>query len=105
MISHQIAGQKRPTDDGLLERIENERYPSNCAVLALLSRVTDILETNDYISERMEDDHYVAFTALDTLRGKMSEAIDEDESGITEHKKREDAIRSRHDYSCKSEAA
>lgn len=97
MIFHQIARQKRPTDNGLLERIENDRRPSSYAVLALLSRAADILEKNDYISERMEDDHYAAFTALDTLRGKMSKALHEDESGITSINNRDDTIRRYHD--------
>ncbi|WP_248460593.1 hypothetical protein [Parasaccharibacter sp. TMW 2.1888] len=92
MISEQIAHQNRPTDNGLLERVERDRHPSSFAVLALISRVADILERNDYTSERMEDEHYVAFTALDTLRGKMSQSLYEDEMGITDMNKRQDEI-------------
>lgn len=105
LIPHQTKGQRRPTDNGLLERIESERCPSNYAVLALITRAADILEKNDYLNECLEDESYVAFDALDKLRGKLSERLDEDESGIAAMKRREDAIRNRHDYIRKSEAA
>lgn len=105
MISDQIARQKRPMDNGLLERVERDRHPSSFALLALISRVADILEVNGYTSERMEDDHHAAFTALDMLRGKMSQSLYEDEAGITAHALREDAVRNHHDCTRKSEAA
>lgn len=97
LISEQIAHQNRPTDNGLLERVERDRHPSSFAMLALISRCADVLERDDYTNERLEEDHYVAFTALDVLRGKLSECLHEDETGLTAQKRREDAIRAYHD--------
>ncbi|MCX5616020.1 hypothetical protein NQF87_03395 [Bombella sp. TMW 2.2559] len=105
LISEQIAHQNHPTDNGLLERVENGRNPSKRAVLALISRTADVLDKNDWLNECLEDEAYVAFDALDKLRGKLSDCIDEDDTGVTEVKRREDAIRQRHDYNRKSEAA
>lgn len=96
-IVSQIAGEELPTDKGLLERIEADRNPSPFAMLALISRCADVLERDDYTNERLEEDHYVAFTALDVLRGKLSECLHEDETGLTAQKRREDAIRAYHD--------
>lgn len=83
MISEQIAHQNRPTDNGLLERVERDRHPSSFAVLALISRVADILEKNDALNERAEDEAWIAFDAMDKLRGRLSTILYEDEAGIT----------------------
>ncbi len=92
MLSDQIANQKRPTDNGLLERVERDRHPSSFAVLALISRVADILEKNDTLNERVEDEAWIAFEALDKLRGRMSTILYEDEAGITAENKRRNRI-------------
>ncbi|MCX5615380.1 hypothetical protein NQF87_00070 [Bombella sp. TMW 2.2559] len=104
-IESQISRTKRPSDSGLLERVENGRNPSKRAVLALISRTADVLDKNDWLNECLEDETYVAFDALDKLRGKLSDCIDEDDTGVTEVKRHEDAIKQRHDYNRKSEAA
>ncbi len=90
MLSNQIAHQNRPTDNGLLERIERDRHPSSFAVLALISRTADILEKNDTLNERVEDEAWIAFDALDKLRGRLSTILYEDEAGITAENKRRD---------------
>lgn len=104
MIKRQISRQKRPSDNGLLERVEGGN-PSLYALAALISRVADLLEKDSYLTECLEDEAYVAFDALDKLRGKFLENMYEDETGITAANQREDAIRDRHDYNRKSEAA
>lgn len=100
-----IVRQRRPTDNGLLERIENDRNPSQSDMRSLISRVADILERNDYLNDCFEDETYMAFDALDKLWGKMSDHLYEDQTGITAEKQRENTIRDRHDYNRKSEAA
>ena len=92
LISGQIAHQNRPTDNGLLERVERDRHPSSFAVLALISRTADILEKNDTLNERVEDEAWIAFDALDKLRGKLSDILYEDEAGITAENKRRNRI-------------
>ncbi|MUH03154.1 hypothetical protein GM609_06565 [Bombella sp. ESL0387] len=92
LISEQIAHQNRPTDNGLLERVERDRHPSSSALLALISRVADILEKNDTLNKRVEDETWIAFDALDKLRGKLSTILYEDEAGITAENKRHDKI-------------
>lgn len=83
-ITYQIARQKRPTDNGLLERIERDGdNHSLYSVLALISRTADILEKSDYLNESLEDESWLAFDALDKLRGKLSDILYEDEAGIT----------------------
>lgn len=104
MIKRQIARQKRPSDNGLLERVEGGN-PSLYALAALIDRVSDILEKDSYLTECLEDETYVAFDALDKLRSKFIERLYEDETGITAEKQRENAIRDRHDYNRKCEAA
>ncbi|MBA5726941.1 hypothetical protein [Bombella mellum] len=104
-ISDQIARQKRPTDNGLLERVEGDRHPSSLTLLALISRTADILEKNDTLNERAEDETWIAFDALDKLRGQLSTILYEDEAGMTAHDLREDAVRNHHDCTRKSEAA
>ncbi|MPV99846.1 hypothetical protein [Bombella apis] len=92
MISEQIAHQKRPTDNGLLERVERDRHPSSFALLALISRVADILEKNDTLNERVEDETWIAFDALDKLRGRLSAILYEDEAGITAENQQHDKV-------------
>ena len=88
-IPYQIARQKRPTDNGLLERIERDGdNHSLYAVLALISRTADILESSDYLNERLEDEAWVAFDALDKLSGRLSTILYEDEAGITADNRR-----------------
>ncbi|MCX5614412.1 hypothetical protein [Bombella saccharophila] len=92
LISEQIAHQNRPTDNGLLERVERDRHPSSFALLALISRAADILEKNDTLNERVEDETWITFDALDKLRGKLSTILYEDEAGITAANKQLDSI-------------
>ena len=92
MLSNQIAHQNRPTDNGLLERVERDRHPSSFAVLALISRTADILEKNDTLNERVEDEAWIAFDALDKLRGRLSDILHEDEAGITAENQRRDKV-------------
>ena len=92
MISEQIAHQNRLTDNGLLERVERDRHPSSFALLALISRTADILEKNDTLNERVEDETWIAFDALDKLRGRLSTILYEDETGITAEDQRRDKI-------------
>lgn len=92
LISEQIAHQNRPTDNGLLERVERDRHPSSFAVLALISRAADILKKNDALNERVEDEAWIAFDALDKLRGRLSAILYEDEAGITAENKQRDRI-------------
>lgn len=88
-IPYQIAHQKHPTDNGLLERIERDGdNHSLYAVLALISRTADILESSGYLNEILEDESWIAFDALDKLRGKLSDIIYEDETGITADNRR-----------------
>lgn len=105
MIANQIARQKRPTDKGLLERVEADKIPHLYDLLALISRVADVLEKDFYLTKFMEDEAYVAFDALDKLRGKFIDRLHEDETGITAEKQRENAIRDHHDYNRNSKEA
>ncbi len=103
MIKRQIDCQKLPFDNGLLERVEGVN-PSLYALAALISRTADILEKNGYLNDCFEDENYLAFDALDKLRGKFIDRLHEDETGITAANECENAIRDRHDYNRKSEA-
>ena len=92
LISEQIAHQNRPTDNGLLERVERDRHPSSFALLALISRSADILEKSDHLNTSLEDETWITFDALDTLRGRLSTILYEDETGITAENSRCDEI-------------
>ena len=105
-IPYQIARQKHPTDNGLLERIEQDGdNHSLYSVLALISRTADILESSDYLNESLEDEAWVAFDALDKLRGKLSDVLHDEETGVAESNRRVDAIGDYNDFKRKSEAA
>lgn len=93
MISDQIARQKHPTDNGLLERIERDgSNHSLYSVLALISRTADILESSDHLNTSLEDETWIAFDALDKLRGKLSDVLHDEETGVAESNRRADAI-------------
>ncbi len=97
LIEHQIIGTSRASDNGLLERIESNPRRSAYDMLALITRCANLLERDDYIIERLEDDQYIAFNALDILRGRLSDCISDDETGRTEERAKEDAVRNYHD--------
>lgn len=106
LISEQIAHQNRPTDNGLLERIERDGDNHNLyAVLALISRTADIIQNSDYLNESLEDESWLAFDALDKLRGKLSELLHDEATGVAESNRREDAIADYNDFKRKSESA
>lgn len=105
-IPYQIARQKHHTDNGLLERIERDGdNHSLYSVLALISRTADILESSDYLNESLEDEAWIAFDALDNLRGKLSDVLHDEETGVAESNRRADAIGDYNDFKRKSEAA